>query len=292
MSESGGDPTDMSKIKILHAADLHLDSPFEALSAGKAAIRRQEQRQLLSSLAELAVREDVDLVLLSGDLLDSSNTYYETGEELIRSLQEIQAPVFIAPGNHDFYSPKSPYARLQLPENVHIFREKAIRFVSLPRLNARVYGAAFTENQSGPLLRDFHAERKEGVWNLLCLHGEVGNRDSVYDPISLEDLAQSGMDYAALGHIHKASGLQKAGKRRSEAGNSDGYGQTDNAEQVNACPDGNAAVFPAALPNLNPQQNGAAHAERSRYIRNHRSKLRAGGNGRYVRGTGKLADNP
>ena len=201
----------MSKIKILHAADLHLDSPFEALSAGKAAIRRQEQRQLLSSLAELAGAEQVDLVLLSGDLLDSGNTYYETGEELIRSLQEIQAPVFIAPGNHDFYSPKSPYARLQLPENVHIFREKAIRFVSLPRLNARVYGAAFTENQSGPLLRDFHAERKEGVWNLLCLHGEVGNRDSVYDPISLEDLAQSGMDYAALGHIHKASGLQKAG---------------------------------------------------------------------------------
>ncbi|MBO5556209.1 MAG: DNA repair exonuclease, partial [Oscillospiraceae bacterium] len=201
----------MSKLKILHAADLHLDSPFEALGAGKAAIRRQEQRQLLSALAELAGSEQVDLVLLSGDLLDSGNTYYETGEELIRSLETIQAPVFIAPGNHDFYSVKSPYARLQLPENVHIFRENALRFVSLPRLDARVYGAAFTENQSGPLLRGFHAERKEGVWNLLCLHGEVGNKDSVYDPISPEDLAQSGMDYAALGHIHKASGLQKAG---------------------------------------------------------------------------------
>lgn len=201
----------MNKIKILHAADLHLDSPFEGLGAGKAAIRRQEQRALLSALAELAGTEQVDLVLLSGDLLDSANTYHETGEELVRSLQSIDAPVFIAPGNHDYYSPKSPYARLQMPDNVHIFNSGEIHYVALPELQARVYGAAFLEDRSGPLLHGFHAERKEGVWNLLCLHGEVGARQSAYDPISLEDLAQSGMDYVALGHIHKASGLQKAG---------------------------------------------------------------------------------
>lgn len=69
----------MKKLKILHAADLHLDSPFEGLGAGKAAIRRKEQRELLNRLAELAVSEQVDVVLLAGDLLDSGNTYYETG---------------------------------------------------------------------------------------------------------------------------------------------------------------------------------------------------------------------
>lgn len=92
----------MSTIRILHSADLHLDSPFEGLSHGKAAVRRVEQRRLLSRMAELAQREHVDLVLLSGDLLDSSCTYLETGEELIRSLQAMAVPVFIAPGNHDF----------------------------------------------------------------------------------------------------------------------------------------------------------------------------------------------
>ncbi len=61
----------MSKIKILHAADLHLDSPFEGLPAGKAAIRRGEQRALLARIAELTRREGVQLVLLAGDLLDS-----------------------------------------------------------------------------------------------------------------------------------------------------------------------------------------------------------------------------
>ena len=127
MPKRGGDTTDMSAIKLLHAADLHLDSPFEALPAGKAAIRRREQRELLDALARLAASERVDLVLLSGDLLDSSSTYFETGESLIQALRSIPAAVFIAPGNHDFYSPKSPYARLQMPENVHIFTERSMR---------------------------------------------------------------------------------------------------------------------------------------------------------------------
>ena len=201
----------MRKIRILHAADLHLDSPFEGLSAGKAAVRRSEQRELLIRLAALAQREQVDLVLLSGDLLDSTNTYFETGEELIRCLGRINAPVFIAPGNHDYYTPRSPYARLKLPENVYVFKSDAIELVELPELGVRVYGAAFTESRSRALLEGFQAEREEGVYKLLCIHGEVGVRDSVYNPVSEAELAESAIDYAAFGHIHKASGLKKAG---------------------------------------------------------------------------------
>ena len=202
----------MSELKILHAADLHLDSPFEGLPAGKAALRRGEQRELLGRLAELARQEQAQLVLLAGDLLDSDNTYYETGEELVRCLTGMGVPVIIAPGNHDFYTPKSPWARLKLPANVHVFTKNELNYVELPRLNARVYGAAFTEKRSGPLLKGMSAERESGVRNLLVLHGEVGVRDSAYDPITEEDLAGSGMDYAALGHIHRASGLLRAGQ--------------------------------------------------------------------------------
>ena len=201
----------MSKIKILHAADLHLDSPFEGLPAGKAAIRRGEQRALLSRIAELTRREGVQLVLLAGDLLDSENTYYETGEELCRSLSQIAAPVFISPGNHDFYSPKSAYARLKLPENVHVFTSGDIEAVTLPELGARVFGAAFTDKRSGAMLRGLHAEHEDGLLNVLCIHGDVGVKDSAYDPISEDELRASGMDYVALGHVHKASGLKKAG---------------------------------------------------------------------------------
>ena len=201
----------MKELRILHTADLHMDSPFEGLGASKASVRRGEQRDLLGRIAALAAAEQVDLVLFSGDLLDSDNTFYETGEELIRALRQIRVPVFIAPGNHDFYSERSPYARLKLPENIHIFSENEIRCVDLSELGFRVYGAAFTDHRSGPLLRGFRAERQEGVYNILCLHGEVGVRDSVYNPISEDELSRSGLDYAALGHVHKASGLCLAG---------------------------------------------------------------------------------
>lgn len=202
----------MREIKILHTADLHLDSAFEGLSSGKAAIRRSEQRALLGRIAELAAAESVDLVLMAGDLLDSDSAFFETGEELVRSLANIHAPVFIAPGNHDFYSAKSPYARLKLPQNVHVFTSGKIECVELPELNARIYGAAFTDKRSAPLLQGFCAQRDGETLNILCLHGEVGARESVYNPIMPGELEGSGMDFAALGHIHKSEGLLRAGE--------------------------------------------------------------------------------
>ena len=202
----------MSTLKILHAADLHLDSAFEALPAGKAQLRRTEQRELLARLATLAREEQAQLILLAGDLLDSDTSYYETGEELCRCLAGMNAPVFISPGNHDYYSPRSPWARIKLPGNVHLFTENAIRGLQFSTLGIRVYGAAFTEKRSGPLLQGFTAERKPGMKNILILHGEVGApADSPYDPITEAELAASGMDYVALGHIHRASGLRRAG---------------------------------------------------------------------------------
>lgn len=201
----------MMTLRILHSADLHLDSPFEGLSTGKAAIRRMEQRRLLERMAELARTECVDMVLLSGDLLDSGSTYFETGEELMRSLHLMSVPVFISPGNHDFYSARSPYARMKLPENVHVFTKNMIECAALPALGARVYGAAFTDSRSGALLRGFRADRESGGLNIMCLHGEVGAPNSVYNPITTEEIAYSGLHYLALGHVHKASGLLKAG---------------------------------------------------------------------------------
>lgn len=200
----------MSKIKLLHAADLHLDSPFEGLPDGKAAQRRQEQRELLTKIAQTAENEQVQLVLLSGDLFDSDSAYTETAEELVKALGSMSVPVFIAPGNHDYFTQRSPYAKLQFPQNVHVFRNNSIECEELPELNARVWGAAFTDKYCGALLDGFRADKKPDVIDLMCIHGEVG-RSSQYNPISEVDIAASGMDYIALGHIHAGSGLKKSG---------------------------------------------------------------------------------
>lgn len=201
----------MKKLRILHTADLHLDSPFEALPAAKAAVRRSEQRELFSRITKAAVSEEVDLVLLSGDLFDSDTSYYETGETLAAGLRALKVPVVIAPGNHDFYFSGSPYAKLKFPENVHIFTEESISCFEFPALSCRVYGAAFTDKRCRPLLEGFRAEENDGIINLMCIHGEVGVPTSIYNPISEKQLAHSGISYCALGHVHKASGLLKSG---------------------------------------------------------------------------------
>ena len=201
----------MRTLKIIHGADFHLDSPFQGLTAAKASMRREEQRQMLRRLAELAQQEEADLMLLAGDLLDTENTRSETGVELLQWLSQVPCPVIISPGSHDWYSDRSPWARLQLPDNVTVFKERTMHLVSVPSVDARIYGAAFTERTSPALLKGFHAERRPGIFNLLCIHGEVGNPSSPYNPISEEDLAASGIDYAALGHLHEASGLRRSG---------------------------------------------------------------------------------
>lgn len=199
-------------IRILHAADLHLDSPFNALSEEKAALRRREQRELLRSLARIRAEQNASLVLLSGDLFDSDSTWAETEELLRLTLSEMAVPVFIAPGNHDYYAANGRWARMRLPENVHVFTSADFDAVVLEELNVRVWGAAFTDNYSDAKLDTLRIPRQDGFTELVCVHGEVGNPGSRYDPIDERDIAASGADYIALGHVHACSGLKKAGR--------------------------------------------------------------------------------
>ena len=197
-------------IKFLHTADLHLDAPFAALSPEQAAARRQEQRELLTELAEAANTHDCDLVLLAGDLFDSAGASDETLLALRRALASIRAPVFISPGNHDCLLPGSAYLTERWPENVHIFKTDAIEAVELPEKQLRVYGAGFTARHERPLLEGFRA-KADGWTNLMVLHGDATQAASPYNPITPEQLAASGLAYLALGHIHQASGLLRCG---------------------------------------------------------------------------------
>jgi len=194
-------------VRVLHAADLHLDSPFRGLSAEKGRQRRQESRELLDRLAGLANDRQAEVVLLSGDLFDGGQVYRETLERLGEALGRIRCPVFIAPGNHDPYTGGSPYCKDFWPANVHIFHAARIESVELE--GCTVYGAAFTApEQPEGLLAGFRGPGNGGL-SLMCLHGDTGG--GVYNPIAGEDIAGSGLDYLALGHIHQCSGLLRRG---------------------------------------------------------------------------------
>ena len=199
-------------IKILHAADFHLDSSFAGLTAEQAKLRRRESRQLLERLSNYVNQNGVQLVLLAGDLFDGATTYRETVEALIDALAGMAARVFIAPGNHDFYAARSPYATLHWPENVHIFKTREIERMEVPELGCAVYGAAFTDAAQETSLLDGFAAPNDGLTHLMVLHGDLTAAEARYDPVTREQIAASNLDYLALGHTHRFGGVETAGR--------------------------------------------------------------------------------
>ena len=198
-------------LKIIHAADLHLDSPFSGLPPELAALRRGEQRLLLDDLLALTVKEQADLVLLPGDLLDGERVYKNTAQALARTLGQMPCPVFIAPGNHDPFTADSVYATVEFPENVHIFSGE-VEKVSLPEKNCVVYGFGYpTAHVDASPLEALRVEEGEDTVKLMCLHADL-TPGSPYCSITPAAIAQSGLTYLALGHIHGHSGLQIAGE--------------------------------------------------------------------------------
>ncbi len=197
-------------IRVLHTGDLHLDSPFGGMTPAKAKLRRQEQRELLERLNRLVTERQIDVVLIAGDLFDSDHAFYETTHLLADVLGKIPARIFIAPGNHDPYSEYSPYASIHWPENVHVFHSEGMERVELPELHAVVYGTAFTSKyRDNSPLEQFKAGYDEDMTRLMVLHGDLSPAKSRYGSVTPEQIGNTGMDYVALGHIHRFTEVWK-----------------------------------------------------------------------------------
>lgn len=188
-------------MKILHSADWHLDSPIIGRTEAQTDLLKSTLLEIPYKVAAAAKAERCDLMLLAGDLFDSAATP-ESIKTLKDALTEVEIPVFIVPGNHDFLSPASVWLTEHWPENVHIFTSSNWESVSLPHLDCRVYGAAFTGPASEALLDGFRAECSE-AYAIGILHGDPTVASSPYCPITARQIRDSGLNYLALGHIHK-----------------------------------------------------------------------------------------
>ena len=192
-------------LKILHSADWHLDSPFAGFSEEQRRFLKEEQRKIPGKIADLCRREDCDLILLAGDIFDGEATR-ETLDILKEALASTGVPVMIAPGNHDFCAPGSPWLEERWPQNVFVFTGKP-ESVTIMGLDCRVYGAAFQSMDSPGLLEDFRAEGPE-TYCLGVFHGDPVQKDSPYNPITASQVRGSSLDYLALGHIHRAGAFR------------------------------------------------------------------------------------
>ncbi len=198
------------EFRFVHAADLHLGSPFQGLgSTGSETVAnhlREAPFLAFRRLVDLCIEHEAAFLLLAGDLFDEEEC---SVRDLLRCRDELQRlaatgiEVFIIHGNHDPLEGPRPVA---WPENVHVFGSEAavtLPVASLPEVT--VTGISYrTARESRKLARQYVCPAEPG-FHIAMLHADVGGdtSNSLYAACSVEQLRAAGFPYWALGHIHE-----------------------------------------------------------------------------------------
>lgn len=200
----------MRKIRILHTADIHFDTPFSGMTHKQALKSKEELKQVFEKIIRVTLEKEIDILLISGDIFDNLSVNKTTLYFIKNCFESIsKVHVFISPGNHDPYNDKSFYSIVEWSNNVHIFKG-SMEMVILEDLDTVVWGAGFNvPHVKKSLLKD--VKRAEGYNNILVLHGEIANTQegNEYNPITEEEIGKTNVDYVALGHRHKFSEIKK-----------------------------------------------------------------------------------
>ena len=195
--------------RFIHAADLHLDSPLQGLELHEGApakLLRGATRRALENLVNLTIEEDVDFLLIAGDIYDGDWKDYSTGlffrSQMVR-LKDQGIPVYLISGNHDAASVISK--KLPLPENVHPFSTRKAESREVAGVPAVIHGQGFPNRAVPENLATEYPPALSGKFNIGLLHTSLNGMKGhdTYAPCSLQDLRAKGYDYWALGHIHQ-----------------------------------------------------------------------------------------
>ena len=200
----------MSKLRFVHAADLHLDSPFSGM-------RREASEQIADTLhnatfdaydnvIKLCLEEQVDALLVAGDVYDGADRSLRAQLRFVDGLKKLDDAgihSFICHGNHD---PLDGWeAGLDLPHGCVRFGsgvEGKPIFPNEPE-RAMVYGISYPKRNVSENL-SLHFTETKSEFSIGLLHANVGNNtghDS-YAPCTVDDLVRADINYWALGHVH------------------------------------------------------------------------------------------
>lgn len=192
-------------LKVIHTADIHLDSPFSLGDAATSALRREELREMFRRLCRYAGEQKADLVLIAGDLFDRKFVTKNTIDLVVREFAALPDVRFvITPGNHDYYAPDSIWAKTVFPENVTVFKSETLARVQyqIREHKVDVYGYAFTSiSMDHCPFTEYQAAEPDAI-NILVAHGNMLQKNAEDCPITLADIRSTNFDYVALGHIH------------------------------------------------------------------------------------------
>lgn len=207
---------------LLHCADLHLDATLGDSVRESSSIDISKEEDLLlrdapslalENIQRIAIENEVDCIVIAGDLFDSKNN--ATNDQRVRSrltnffkkMEEANTQIFVTVGNHD---PIRSIQKLAMswPKNVHLFSSTKPETYYLERDDIRVaiHGVSYASNEE---LRDLSSQfplAEPGHINIGILHTNVGGNTQIhknYAPSTIDSLSVHGYEYFALGHVHK-----------------------------------------------------------------------------------------
>lgn len=198
----------MTSFRFIHAADLHLGSPFQGLALKDAAIAElfiEASRRAFSALVDQAVERKVDFFIVAGDVYDGDWKDNKIGlffNREVARLERAGIPVFLLKGNHDAESVITK--TITLPKNVSEFPVNKPGSFKLDHLKVALHGQGFAERSAVDNLSLAYPKPETGWFNIGVLHTSLTGREphAPYAPCSVEDLRSRGYDYWALGHVH------------------------------------------------------------------------------------------
>jgi DNA repair exonuclease SbcCD nuclease subunit len=205
----------MAGFRFLHAADLHLDSPLTGLTKKSEdyAVRLDDaSRQAFDNLIALAIEEECRLIVIAGDIFDGQWRDYRTGLFFIgrmRRLRQAGIRVILIAGNHDA---ENRFASRLEYSDVRLLSARRPESVVIEELGAAVHGRSFPQRDVTENIALEYPAPVPGLFNIGLLHTACGGSEghASYAPCTLEQLANHGYDYWALGHVHTRQVLSTA----------------------------------------------------------------------------------
>lgn len=225
-------------ISFIHAADLHLDTPFQGLTKLPTALWEEVKEstfQAYDRLIEMAIIHEVDFVLLVGDIFDEATQSLKAQMHLrsgFEKLQQENIEVYMSYGNHDFLEGNK--FSIEYPDNVHVFPSEKVSAFTYEKNNeacVEIHGFSYeTRAVTDNKIAEYDIQQAHIPYHIATLHGSlVGNQNHAnYAPFQLQQIMKKPFDYWALGHIHQRAILQTEppiiypgniqGRHRNEAG--------------------------------------------------------------------------
>lgn len=224
------------RFRFVHAADLHLDTPFQGIRRihpDLATTLQNASLQAFDNLIDVTIEKQADFLLLAGDIYDGASRdlraqfRFQAG---LQRLHEHNIPAFVIHGNHDPLNGKKGWPAIRdWTPNVTIFESDKVQNFSVEKEGhpiATIYGISYAQREMRDNLAQRYQRADSPGLHIGLLHCTVNanatNDHEPYAPCTEEDLCSRGMGYWALGHIHKRRAWQRDNTWIAYSGNTQG----------------------------------------------------------------------